>query len=167
MQDDRVQYIDAQGVLLPAGQVEELGLKQPLPQIVNEAAKCPKVGQVWPGQDIQAALTVLSLLSGKPYFREITAVDVDNRRHGWRPGQSPIVLFAGPQEQFTRIRFGAMPTGDLPPIGEPTVERKLGYLDNWYRLNRRLAGPETLDLRYSTLMVSPEDYLTARRNSPS
>lgn len=164
VQDGHEQYIDAQGVLLPAEQVAELGLKGPLPQIVNPGARCPAVGQVWPGQDIQAALAVLSLLADKPYFSEITAVDVDCRRKGWSGGQSPIVLFAGSEQVLTRICFGALPVGDLDRVpGQPRTARKIAYLDGWYKRNaQRLAGPEQLDLTFEgNLMISPRDYAPA------
>jgi hypothetical protein len=161
LESGRDQYVDAQGVLLPAEQVAKLGIAQ-LPKIINQTAACPQVGQVWRGPDIQAALTVLGLLEKKSYYHEITAVDVDCRRNAWSGGNSPIILFAGSDEVLTRICFGSLPVGNLDRVpGQPTTARKMGYLDGWYKLNgRRLAGPELLDLRFETsLTVSPRDYV--------
>lgn len=158
--------IDAQAVLLPAGQAGEL--MQGLPRIVKQAAGAPRVGQPWPGPDVQSALAVLRLLEGKPYYRELVEVDVDNRRDAWAGGQSQIVLLAAHEQARTRINFGALPAGDLPAVGEPSLERKVGYLDGWHKMNRgRLTGPDLLDLRYPELMVHPRDYLSSLGTSPS
>ena len=102
-----------------------------------------------------AGLSMLRLLRDKPYYTEITAIDVANfgRRQSLTAPAIRLVAAAG--QAVTDIRFGDLPSDGMPSVGGPSVKRKLAYLDGWYRRNQyQLAGPEYLDLRYHQLRSS-------------
>lgn len=149
---EREEYVDAEGVVLPAHQVRRwLGL----PRVIGQLARPPRPGLTWPGEDMAAGLSMLRLLRDKPYYTEITAIDVANfgRRQSLTAPAIRLVAAAG--QAVTDIRFGDLPSDGMPSVGGPSVKRKLAYLDGWYRRNQyQLAGPEYLDLRYHQLRSS-------------
>lgn len=148
---DLQECIDADGVVLPRDQAGSLTT---LTRISGMAAGPPAVGQAWSGADLAAGLSMIALLRDKPYRAEITLVDVGNfDRRDWK--EPAILLVAAADRRVTDIHFGELPTDGMPPVGEPSLQRKLGYLDQWYRQNQRqLAGPEYLDLRFSKLRIA-------------
>jgi len=154
---DRQEYVADDGVVLPAEQAGQIVAQLPgLPRIVEVAAKPPAPGQRWGGADLEAALKLVGLLREKPYYAQIAAIDVSNfsRRDLNEPA---INLIAATDQVTTTIRFGKLPTDGLPSVDEPSVDRKLGYLDGWYRKNQgRLTGPRSLDLRFQELRYSDE-----------
>ncbi len=145
------QYIDAEGYVLPKAQV----WSQRLPLIVGLAQAPPAPGMPWHGEDLQAGLELLARLEVRPWYDELTAIDVtnhDNRRNRY---ESAIELVAVRGQAVTRVRFGRWPM-DGVPVGEPSIERKLGNLDGFCARNaNRLAGQYNLDLRFSELHVEP------------
>ncbi|NLF32664.1 MAG: hypothetical protein GX591_17450 [Planctomycetes bacterium] len=153
-------YIDAQGIVLPTDSARLQAMRWPMVRITGLAAPVPQIGAVWPGDDLTAGLHLVRLLAAKPYFNQITAVDVTNFRYRYTRGEPSIRLIATDGPTVTDIRFGDLPTGDLPAVGGPSVARRLGYLDGWYQGNGcRLAGPTYLDLRLPDRIGLPEAYV--------
>ena len=152
-------YIDAAGVVLPTDSARLQAARWRMVRITGLRAAAAECGSVWPGDDLTAGLHVIRLLADRPYFNQITAVDVMNYRHRYDRGEPSIRLVAMDGQVTTDIRFGDLPTGDLPAVGGPSVDRRLGYLDTWYLHNgRRLAGPTYLDLRLPDRIGVPEAY---------
>lgn len=153
---DREEYVDIEGVVLPRYRVNSLRL----PRIIGQALAPPPVGQQWQGQDVQAALTLLYFLREKPYYSEVTGVDVSNWSRRNNLSAPDIELKVANGRETTDIRFGELVLSEMPSVrGEPSLERKIGYLDGWYRRNHsRLAGPTYLDLRNPDNLRCSNDY---------
>jgi hypothetical protein len=86
--------------------------------------------KVWPGSDVQAALSLLRLLSEQPYFHLVGAIDV-----GPLARREPMEIIT-PME--TRVVWGA-PPGEFRP-GEVTTEVKLARLSSLFRRDGRIDG---------------------------
>ncbi len=153
-------YIDDQGVVLPTDSARLQAMRWPMVRITGLREPAPDCGRVWPGEDLTAGLKILGLLAGKPYFNQITTIDVGNFRGRYSRAEASILLEASDGLAVTEIRFGDLPSDGLPPVGVPSIERRLGYLDSWHRRNGgRLAGPTYLDLRQSDAINVPEGYV--------
>ncbi|NQU76083.1 MAG: hypothetical protein HQ546_07220 [Planctomycetes bacterium] len=148
------EVVDEYGVVLPWEQSCSLGAGG-LPRIVGLAGKSPEIGRASSAEDLMTGLKVVELLREKPYYAEIIAVDVDNIDQRRNLRDSAIRLLATADGDLTEIRFGDLPPESQLPIGEPSTQRKIGYLDGWYRRNNhRLAGPNYLDLRSQELRLA-------------
>jgi hypothetical protein len=115
----------------------------------------PPPGQVWPGDDIQAGLKLVELVSTRSYCNQITVVDV--RNHGGRISRyEPNLLMYAQVDRgsATRIKFGRFPRPDGDYVVLP--ERKMKYLDDYVNLfNGQLAGiHREIDLRRDALSHS-------------
>jgi hypothetical protein len=118
--DDGYHLIDSQGVCLPgvyrAHEVNGLGLIT----IMGVPTPPPaRAGEVWPGEEVQAGLSLLRLLANEPYMDKIRAFDVSERDERDR---LRLVLHT---EDGT-VRWG-LPPGQEHAI-EPSAEIKLGWL---------------------------------------
>ncbi|MFW6133146.1 MAG: cell division protein FtsQ/DivIB [Planctomycetota bacterium] len=153
-------YIDVEGIVLPTDSARLQAGRWRMIRITGLRAPAPESGVVWPGDDLTAGLDVLRLLADRPYFDQITAIDVSNFRHRYNRAEPSIRLVAVDGQAVTEIRFGDLPDSNLPPVGAPSLDRRLGYLDSWYRRNgRRLAGPTYLDLRLPDRIGVPKAYV--------
>ncbi|MCX5658726.1 MAG: hypothetical protein NTW19_03265 [Planctomycetota bacterium] len=71
--------VDLKGVRLPGVyQEEQLGAVG-LPRIVGVRQPPGVDGEIWPGDDVKAGLTLIRLLHNEPYMPQITAFDVGQR----------------------------------------------------------------------------------------
>lgn len=147
---DREEYIDDSGVVLPRSQVPT---DRFYPHISGVVAAPPEPGRRWESPDLSAGLMMVSRLRREAYFNEITTIDVNNYDNRRNLSEPAIVLKAEANGSITDIRFGRLPIDDLA-VGEPSTERKLGYLSSFYRKNGSLVGLRWLELRRDTLYVS-------------
>lgn len=107
---DGYHLIDGQGVRLPGlyfrDQVDQL--EMPLVTGV-ETAPPAAPGQRWPGEQVEAALSLITLLEGEPYADQVEAYDVSERD---RRGRLRMALLT----RRGMVRWG------LPPGQEHSVE---------------------------------------------
>ena len=116
----------------------------------------PPPGWLWKSEDLQAGLCLVDLVSRRPYYAQITVVDVRNYQRRISRNEPALRMFAqigrGPA---TDIRFGRFPA---PGGGDYVVspQRKISYLDEYAGDHGgRLAGINSyLDLRFDELHVS-------------
>jgi hypothetical protein len=177
--DGRFFFVDRQGVRVPEGQtprymlLDEAG--KPVAHYVKYADlppngraapihyigiqgvvdPAPAVGQPWPGQDLQAGLKLIELVSARSYCNQITIVDVrncDGRISRYEPHLSMYAQMG--QGRATKIKFGRLPLPDGDHVVSP--ERKLQHLDRYVTThNGMLAGlSEWIDLQRDQLYYS-------------
>ncbi len=116
----------------------------------------PPPGWKWSADDLQAGLRLVELVRARPYYPQITLVDVRNHDGRITRNQPELRMYAqvgrGPA---TDIRFGRFPA---PGGGDYIISprRKLSYLDEYAAENGGLvAGRNSyLDLRFDELHVS-------------
>jgi hypothetical protein len=120
---DGYHIIDRAGVWLDGPINRAASPWRRLPLITGVSADPPaSYGQVWRGQDFDAALKLEALLSRQPYADQIVAYDVSHRN---LMGQLWLVLYTnGPT-----IVWG-LPPGDEKTV-EPEAPIKLGALQDW------------------------------------
>jgi len=160
--DRHERYVAADRVVLPFDLARHLAGREHMVRIRGLRVRPPATGERWAGEDLAAGIRVIRLLRGKPYYRQIAAVDVRNFDRRYERSEPAIRLLAVNDDYVTDIRFGDLPADGVPPVGAPTLRRKLGYLDSWYRRNAySLAGPTYLDLRYSDRIGYPRSYTPA------
>ncbi len=117
---DGYHLVDDQGVCLPglylAHQVDRLGLA-----LLTGVASAPpaRAGEVWPGDDVQAGLSLVRLLTAEPYMSKIRSFDVSHRDER---GRLRLVLHT----DDGTVRWG-LPPGQEHAI-EPDAQVKLGWL---------------------------------------
>lgn len=121
--------------------------------IQGAAARAPKPGRAWPGEDVPAALAVIRLLHAEPYREQITGVLVDNYG-GRQDPRRPHVLLAT-DRGGGRIVWGSAPGRE---IEENTIAAKLGLLrSNFERFGRVDANREVIDISvYPDRIIAPE-----------
>ena len=135
-------YVDAEQVVLDFVQIPGLPIVEitGLPPI----RKIPPLGEVWGGDDLAAAITLLELLerrdkietSQKPLLSEIGRLDVSNF-DGRKNGKLPhIVLYT---KDDTKIIWGAE-IGKWQRYLESTDEQKIAKLYSYYREYGTLSG---------------------------
>jgi len=117
---DGYHLVDAQGICLPGvygsheidalGLVTVLGVNTPPPA---------QAGDVWPGDEVHAGLTLLKLLAKEPYIDKIRSFDVSQRDER---GRIRLVLHT----QDGTVRWG-LPPGEEHAI-EPSAQTKLRWL---------------------------------------
>jgi len=117
---DGYHLIDDQGVCLPGlykqNQAKQLGLVQ----LTGVSSAPPaQVGEVWPGEDVQAGLALIRLLANEPYLDKVLAFDVSDRDSR---GRLRLVLHTNDGT----VRWG-LPPGQEHSI-EPNAQVKLGWL---------------------------------------
>jgi hypothetical protein len=120
------------------------------------ASTAPPPGWKWTSSDLGAGLRLLELVRTRPYYAQITLIDV--RNHAGRAARQEPELRMYAQigtGRPTDIRFGRFPA---PGGGDYVIspQRKLSYLDEYAAEHGgRLAGINSyLDLRYDQLHVS-------------
>lgn len=117
---DGYRLIDAEGVCLPGvypqTQVDAMGLV-----VVTGVASAPPgvPGDVWPGADVQAGLSLIRLLAHEPYMDKIHSFDVGQRDER---GRLRLELHTA----NGTVRWG-LPPGQENAI-EPVAQVKLGWL---------------------------------------
>ncbi len=135
-------YVDAEQVVLDFMEMPGLPIVEitGLPPI----RKIPPLGEVWGGDDLAAAITLLELLerrdrietSQKPLLSEIDRLDVSNF-DGRKNSKLPhIVLYA---KDGTKIIWGAE-IGKWQRYLESTDEQKIAKLYSYYREYGTLSG---------------------------
>lgn len=135
---DGYHLVSDRGVRLPGlylrHQLERLGL----PLIVGMTRAPRNEGQVWPGADLQAGISLVQLLADQPYLQEIQSIDVSGRDER---GRIRLVL---------RTRSGMVRWG-LPPGTEEAIEpdpyTKRRRLEQVYRQRGSIdAGGKVVDV---------------------
>lgn len=118
-QDDGFLLVDRQAVRLP-------GVYRYDPAwllIQGVQAPAPEPGVTWAGEDIRAALAIVSLIAGEPFAHQITAVLVNN--YGGRENRLAAHIELATDRAGGRIRWGSAPGRE---IEENTAEAKIALL---------------------------------------
>ncbi len=116
-------WIDADLVRLPARPQAE----RPLLWLDGIRGPAPGVGERWEGDDVAAAIRLVSLLVDEPYVDQLTALLFDN--YGGRINRrEPHVVLA--TDRDTRILWGAAPGEE---IEEQSATQKIAQLRWIYR----------------------------------
>jgi hypothetical protein len=135
-------YVDAEQVVLDFVEIPGIPIVEitGLPGVRN----IPPLGEVWEGDDLAAAITLLELLerrdrietSQKPILSEINRLDVSNF-DGRKNRKLPhIVLYA---KDDTKIMWGAR-IGEWQRYLESTDEQKIAKLYSYYKEFGSLSG---------------------------
>ena len=116
----------------------------------------PPPGWQWPGEDLVAALRLIALVAPRPYYPQITLIDVRNHAARITRNEPELRMYAQlGRGRPTDIRFGRFPA---PGGGDYVIspQRKISYLDEYVADHAgRLAGVNIyLDLRFDELHVS-------------
>lgn len=128
---------------VPAGKYRE---------IVGVKSKPPTAGQLWPAEDLLAAVNILRLIDGKPFTGEITAIDVSNYRGRRNTYKAHIVLTT---EKQSEIRWGrAIGTEGRIEVG---YEIKLRHLEDLFIRYGSLNKLVHADLRGKKVLVRLRD----------
>ncbi len=178
-------YVDAEGVCLPVTQVpmyvlslQDRGtgaVRQICYQALGEIPEAwrasareihyvtidgvrmtqPPPGWQWPAKDLDAGLRLIELVSARPYYSQITVIDVRNHACRITRNEPGLRMYAQiGRGRATDIRFGRFPEPGSDIVVSP--QRKMWYLDDYAATHGgRLAGINTyLDLRFDNLHVS-------------
>ena len=125
---------------VPAGKYREiLGVK----------SNPPAEGQVWTAEDLLAGVNILRLIDGKPFTKEITAIDVSNYRGRLNTYKSHIVMST---EKQSELRWGRA-IGTEGRI-EVSYEMKLHHLEELFIRYGSLNKLSHADLRGQKVLVS-------------
>lgn len=115
---DGYHLVDDQGVRLPGlylkHQLPQLGL----PLIEGVSLQPAHIGEVWPGNDLQAGLALVNILATQPYRDQIHGIDVSKRDTRGR-----ILLVMHTQKGM--VRWG------LPPGQEESIEPAAAIKAKW------------------------------------
>lgn len=117
---DGYHLVDAQGVCLP-GLYQRYEVK-PMALVTMVGVSSPPpahAGQVWPGEEVRAGLSLLKLLAREPYLNKIRTFDLGQRD---ARGRLKLVLHT----QDGTVYWG-LPPGEENAI-EPDAQQKLGWL---------------------------------------
>jgi len=115
----------------------------------------PPPGWKWPAKDLDAGLRLIELISTRPYYSQITVIDVRNHACRITRNEPELRMYAQiGRGRPTDIRFGRFPEPGSDVVVSP--QRKVWYLNDYAATHGgRLAGINTyLDLRYDNLHVS-------------
>lgn len=84
--DDGYHLVDDSGVLLPLSYKESELAYLGLPMLTGISMPRPKkVGNLWAGNDLQAALALVRYLHDEPYMDQVAVFDVSRTDHSGRP----------------------------------------------------------------------------------
>lgn len=149
---DGYHLVDGRGVRLPglylSHQLKELDL--PLVTGVTDAPH--RVGEVWPGDDLQAGIALGRLLRTQPYREQIVSVDVGSRDS---LGRVRLVI----RTETGQVRWG-LPPGEEKTI-EPPMEAKLQRLAQVYRERGQIdAGGRMVDIYGADVFVHQPAFRT-------
>jgi hypothetical protein len=144
---DGFHLVDGQGVRLPGLYLKHQASQLPLPLIVGVRASSHAVGELWPGEDLQAGLALVRLVGHEPYAHQIRAVDVSSRDSR---GRIRLLL---------RTEKGVVVWG-LPPNQEQAIEPPASQKKQWlagvYRQRGAIdAGGRRVDLFGAAPFVHP------------
>ena len=139
--------VDDEGVRLP-GLYSEVQLDQlALPVLVGTASGPPPVGRVWPGQDLQAGLSLAGLLMDQPFARQIQAIDVGQRD---TRGRVRLALIT----HGTVVRWGLPPDRELAI--EPDAQTKLNRVAQLFDQRAFVEGSDqVVDIYGPAVFVRP------------
>jgi hypothetical protein len=115
----------------------------------------PPPGWRWPAEDLDAGLKLIELISTKPYYAQITVVDVRNHAGRITRNEPELRMYAQlAAGRPTDIRFGRFPKPGSDWVVSP--QRKMWYLDDYAaNHNGLLAGINSyIELRYDNPHVS-------------
>ena len=139
--------VDDEGVRLP-GLYSQMQLDQlALPVLVGTASGPPPVGSVWPGQDLQAGLSLAGLLMDQPFARQIQAIDVGQRD---TRGRVRLALLT----RGAVVRWGLPPDRELAI--EPDAQTKLSRIARLFDQRAFVEGSDqVVDIYGPAVFVRP------------
>ena len=142
---DGYHLVNEQAIRLPGlylnHQVKELRL----PLIVGVVAAAQPCGQIWPGDDLKAGLSLLTWLSDQPYLDQIRSIDVSGRDDR---GRIHLVL----RTEHGMVRWGLPPM--MEQVVEPDAATKKRWLTDVYLQRGAIdAGGRTVDVYGAAVFV--------------
>ena len=137
-QGDKFYLVDSEAVRLPGVYVAH-----PAWRLIDGVAKpAPQAGALWEGEDIRAALAVLSAVKDEPFGRQIIGVAVANFGARRDPRACHIELMT--DQAGGRIRWGSALGSELEENG---VQEKLALLrENYSKTGRVDARHAVIDI---------------------
>ncbi len=143
---DGYHLVDGEGVGLPGLYTWEQAEKLGMPVVVGVQAAPPRTGMKWQGKELEAALSLIQLLAGEPYFQQIKAFNVSERDPR---GRMRLVLHT----ESGMVRWG------LPPGQEQSVEQDAATKVGWLRrLNQSRgaidAGGKVVEIYGASIQLS-------------
>lgn len=145
-QGEHCYLIDTQGVRLPGVYQTQQASLLPLTVLRGVGTVPCLEGLQWPGQDVQAGLSLIAELSNEPYRRQMEAIDVSGRDSR---GRIHLAILTG---QGGVVRWG-LPPGQEQSI-EPAAATKRSWLTQLVRENGQIdAGGKMVDLYRAALFV--------------
>lgn len=128
----------------PYEQLKQLGL----PAITGVRAAPPNEGDMWPGQDVQAGITLAMRLAREPFAKQVRGIDVANydgrSQHGYP--HLTLITTAG------AVRWGRAVGRE--EIYEPPADEKLAMLRRVNQSHGSIdAGGQVVDVYLDTPMI--------------
>jgi len=116
-----------------------------LPLIVGVAAAAQRYGQIWPGNDLKAGLSLLTWLSDQPYLNQIRSIDVSGRDDR---GRIHLVI----RTDHGMVRWGLPP--NIEQVVEPDAATKKRWLTDVYLQRGAIdAGGRIVDVYGAAVFV--------------
>lgn len=143
--EDGCRLVDGEGFRLPGlwdrAQAEKIGM----PMIAGVSSSPGREGELWPGSDLQAGLSLVQLLQGEPYLSQIESFNVSQRD---ARGRIRLVL----KTKSGMVRWG------LPPGQEQTIEPDAATKKQWlatvYKRRGQIdAGGKVVDVYGAAVFV--------------
>lgn len=132
---NRCYLVDSEGVLLPDSYAPAATRESGLFTLAGvEKNKPDHPGVVWPGDDVQAGLKTITLVEGRSFSRQITAIDVSNFGGRKAPHHAHIELVT--DRAGSRIRWGRAPGSEDGM--EIAASQKIALLEALYRNSGRV-----------------------------
>lgn len=143
--DKGYHLVSAQGVQLPGFYLNHQLKQLELPLIMGVASPPRRNGQIWPGNDLEAGLSLLDWLSDEPYFDQIRSIDVNGRDDHNRVH---LIL----RTDHGMVRWGLPPA--MQQVVEPNASTKKQWLTDVYRQRGTIdAGGKIVDVYGAAIFV--------------
>lgn len=137
--------ISAQGIQLPGIYLNHQLKELELPLMIGAASPPQGSGLIWPGDDLEAGLSLLSWLRDEPYLDQIQSVDVSGRDDR---GRIHLTL----RTEHGAVRWGLPPS--LQQVVEPNATIKKQWLrDVYLRRGAIDAGGKIVDVYGAAVFV--------------
>jgi hypothetical protein len=147
--ETHMEYVDAEGVVLPANQIG----RYPLVVVYGVQRRPPEPGRLWADPALQYGLEWIRHMQPHPWYREIGALNVSNWDLADRDAPA-VTAVAQNDHGRTLVLLGRLPEDGFA-VSEPAPQAKLEHLDDWYYREGSLVGREHLNVMFPELHASP------------
>jgi len=143
---DGFHLVDEQGIQLPGLYLSHQAGALALPIVEGVLSQPKREGLQWPGEDVQAGLSLVMLIRNEAYIDQIRSIDVSRRDDLGRMRLVMHTINGG------MVRWG-LPPGSEHPI-EPDMRTKLTRLASVYRQRGSIdAGGKVVDVFGAAVFV--------------